>query len=117
MNIDDLNSLEIDMIDGLKDYIDYIKADYRKWFKGRDDEIALRMIEEFDNGVRIERGSKYLKVITKNSVHSFVCYRDLGKFTKGDILKANSWRSPAKNFSRGNVMSREYGATTWTGAM
>ena len=45
MNIDDLNSLEIDMIDGLKDYIDYIKADYRKWFKGRDDGIAVRMIE------------------------------------------------------------------------
>ena len=116
MNHVDFNDMEIEMVQGLNEYIEFIKADYRKGFKGRTDEIAMRMIEEFDNGIRVERGSKYLKVITKNSVHSFICYRDLGKFTKGDILKANSWRSPAKNFARGNIVRKEYGATQWTGA-
>lgn len=114
---DDEIVMEKDMIDGLKDYLEYIKADYRKWYGRRDDEIAQKFIEEFEQGLRCEVGSKYVKVITKNSVHSFICLKDMGKFSKGDILKAASWRSPARNFSRGNVMSRKYGGTTWTGAM
>ena len=111
-----INELENEMIANLNEYLEHIKADYRKRFNGRNDEIALKMIEEFENTLRIERGSKYIKVITNSSVHSFVCYRDLGKFTKGDILKAASWRSPARNFARGNVCAKDFSTVTWTGA-
>jgi hypothetical protein len=111
-----INELEHEMIANLDEYLKHIKDDYCKFFKGRNDEIAQKMISDFEKSIRIERGSKYLKVITGSSVHSFVCYRDLGKFTKGDILKAASWRSPAKNFARGNVCSKDFSLVTWTGA-
>jgi hypothetical protein len=112
-----MNELENEMVEGLKDYLDYIKADYRKWYGNRNDEIAQEFIKKFDAGLEVEVGSKYLKVVTGSSVHSFICLKDMGKFTKGDILKAASWRSPAKNFPRGNVITRKYGGTSWTGAM
>ena len=116
MNNVDFNSLEIDMVEGLKEYLEYIKADYRKGYGNRDDEIAQEFIRKFEAGLEVEVGNKYLKVITNRSVHSFICLKDMGKFAKGDILKAASWRSPARNFPRGNVIARMYGATSWTGA-
>jgi hypothetical protein len=112
-----INELEDEMVDGLKEYLEHIKADYRKWYGRRDDEIAQEFIRKFEAGLEVEVGNKYLKVITNRSVHSFICLKDTGKFAKGDILKAASWRSPAKNFPRGNIIARKYGATSWTGAM
>jgi hypothetical protein len=74
------------------------------------------MIEEFKANVRFQEGSKFIKVITGSSVHSFIVKEDSGKFKKGDILKAASWAAPAKNFSRGNILTKEYGIISWAGA-
>ena len=112
-----MNDLEEKMMQNLNEYLEVIKADYRIFFKGRNDEIAQKMIEEFDAGLRVEAGSKYLKVITKNSVHSFICLKDSGKFVKGDILKAKSWRAPATNFARGNLLKKTFENVRWTGTM
>jgi len=64
-----------------------------------------------------EVGKKYIKVITNASVHSFIVKKDGGKWRAGDILKAATWRAPATNFKRGNILEKNYGGTTWTGAM
>ena len=99
---------------GLTEYLEHIKADYAKWKSDspyRDD-----FIKEFNAGLRVDVGSKYIKVVAERSVHSFICLRDMGKFTKGDILKAESWASPARNFARGNLMARNFGSVRWTGA-
>lgn len=49
-------------------------------------------------------GKKYIKIIEKRgSVWGFVVKKSDGKFQQGDILKAASWSTPAKNFARGNV--------------
>ena len=112
-----MKNLEDKMVVNLKEYLEVIKADYRAFFKGRNDEIAQKMISEFESGVEVEVGNKYIKVITGSSVHSFICMNDMGKFTKGDILKAAGWRAPAKNFARGNLLSKDFSRVRWTGVM
>ena len=101
------------------DYLEYIREDYRKWqgrMPAKNDTIRQEMIAEFEAGVRYEIGKKFIKVITGSSVHSFIVFKDDGKFKKGDILKAATWRAPAKNFARGNLLEGDVKRVTWTGA-
>ena len=105
------------MIDGLNEYLDFIKKEYTRWMIQCRTDVRERMTEEFQKSVRFEQGSKYIKVIAGTSVHSFICLKDNGKFKKGDILKAAGWSSPARNFARGNVIAKQFGQTRWTGAM
>ena len=108
------------MIDGLNEYLEYIKQDYARWMGQSPTDIRIRMTEEFQQSVGFDVGSKYIKVYSganQRSVHSFICLKDNGKFKKGDILKAAGWSAPARNFARGNVIAKQYGQTRWTGAM
>ena len=106
-----------------------IGEDYENWTLGSRallsaDNIEKRIrkngVVEFKNGISYKCGSKYIKV-TKNlgnqtSVHSFIVNTyDDKKFNYGDILKAASWKAPARNFSRGNIFE-EY-KVKWTGAI
>jgi hypothetical protein len=110
-----MNKLELNMVKGLADYMLYILKDYNRWVSQSPTEVRIRMAKEFEDGLRYEIGSKYIKIITGSSVHSFIVKKD-GKFKRGDILKAASWSAPATNFARGNVLSEEYGTISWTGA-
>lgn len=110
----------------IENYLAFIANDYAKWTSVTDsaDENAVRIrteiVSEFCAGLTIEEGSKYIKVISGNrgqrSVHSFIVKKEDGKFKAGDILKAASWAAPAKNFSRGNVLTGNFGSVRWTGA-
>ncbi len=104
-----------DLEAGIQRYIAAIKADYRG--KGELSEVRAEMVKEFDASVRYEIHRKFIKVITgpQTGVHSFIMREDDGKFKRGDILKAASWRSPAKNFARGNVLGAS-AHVRWTGA-
>lgn len=104
-----------DLKAGLDRYITAIKADYAGYSPMS--EIRAEMIKEFDAAIRYEIHRKFIKVITgpHTSVHSFVMLADDGKFKRGDILKAASWRGPAKNFARGNVLGALKNVR-WTGA-
>jgi hypothetical protein len=99
----------------INEYLGAIKADYHRWVSQSPTEVRIRMYDQFCDSVRIQEGSKYIKVITGSSVHSFIVKKD-GQFKQGDILKAKSWAAPATNFKRGNVLSKEYGTISWTGA-
>ena len=101
----------------LDDYADYLKANYNARGYSRPDR---QLTVEFD------LGSKFIKVIightgdSQRSSHSFICVDTVkGKkntFKVGDILKSASWRAPAKNFSRGNILDYNYGTISWCGA-
>jgi len=91
---------------GLKDVI---VADYAKFLK----EIDCSK-DKF--GIEFEAGSKYVKVVSisgggSRSVHCFV------EKANGNILRAASWKSPARNFVRGNVYDQAsyIDRVRWTG--
>jgi hypothetical protein len=54
------------------------------------------------DGFRFEEGTRYVKVIRGTGVHCFVDKRN------GDILKAASWKTPAKH-ARGNIFDSKNG--------
>ena len=101
---------EHDMDLALTEYMDAILADYNRWSDKR-----VSVTPSF--AITTSRGSKFIKVITNRSVHSFVCIKAHDKWKVGDVLKAASWAQPAKNFVRGNVLSQTYiNPVRWTGA-
>ena len=112
--------MQSDMDSALQDYADFLKAEYvsrgASWAKSGFDR---QLVVEFD------KGSKFIKVIigystdgvrdSSRSSHSFIVLKS-DKFQYGDILKSASWRAPAKNFARGNVLKKDYGTISWCGA-
>jgi len=86
--------------------------------------VATEMFEKFQASVRFQFGGKYIKVLSGDSVHSFIvqndmpAYRHSPTFKRGDILKAASWAAPAKNFARGNIFTAKglFPRIRWTGA-
>ena len=112
--------MQSDMDSALQDYADFLKAEYvsrgASWAKSGFDR---QLVVEFD------KGSKFIKVIVGHSTdgvrdpsrssHSFIVLKS-DKFQFGDILKSASWRAPAKNFARGNVLEKSYGSISWCGA-
>ena len=81
-------------------------------------------------------GQKFMRIIMNNwgsrSSHSFIVLKDCEvtksaplyskkpkevlKLRAGDILKCASWKAPALNFVRGNILDGNYGHSSWTGA-
>jgi hypothetical protein len=112
--------MDKDMKLALDKYIERIKEDYKGW-TGRDknDQVNNEMTEKFCNSISIKEGQKYYKVLTDNSVHSFIVKKDSnlrGKdFKRGDMLKSASWASPALNCARGNILGAY--DVQWTGAL
>ena len=112
--------MQSDMDSALQDYADFLKAEYvsrgASWAKSGFDR---QLVVEFD------KGSKFIKVIigystdgvrdSSRSSHSFIVLKS-DKFQYGDILKSASWKAPAKNFARGNVLKKDYGTISWCGA-
>ena len=75
---------------------------------------------EFRESLQVEEGRKYLKITkrlgTQTMVWGFIVKGDNDKlFSKGDILKAASWASPARNKARGNILRGDFSWVKWTG--
>lgn len=101
--------------------LNHIRADYAQWSSqgASDDAIKARirqeMTDRFNSSLSLEVGSKYVKVVSNGGAHSFIVLK-AGKFPVGTILKAASWKTPATNFSRGNILTGDLKNVSWTGA-
>lgn len=102
-----------DMDLALTEYMDAIQKDYDK-FNSKVDQSVYKNPDPRLN-ITTSRGSKFIKIIVGSGVHSFVCCKAHDQWQVGDILKAASWSAPAKNFIRGNVLSKQYDSLRWTG--
>ncbi len=78
-------------------------------------EISKKMIVEFNDGLKVLTGKKYIKIEKENSVWGFIVNTETDKkFRKGDILMAASFKAPARNHARGNIIDGDY-QINWTG--
>jgi len=79
--------------------------------------VNHRMIEDFNSSFTVKHGRKYTKIIKDGGVWGFVVATDDDvKFPKGTILMAAGWAAPARNHSRGNILTGNY-QIQWTGPL
>ena len=102
--------------EGIQKLIDASIKDYNEFCDNE------RMREEHAQSWRIEPGRKFIKLVSKGSVHSFIVKEDMftpggqPRFKRGDVLKPASWKAPALNRARGNVLEGNY-PIQWTGPL
>jgi hypothetical protein len=106
----------------MKTLLDTIANDYagRPTSYGSAELNDARSIE-FREGLRVEEGRKYFKIIKRlgnqDCVWGFVVAVDNDKkFRKGDILMAAGYNAPARNSARGNILDGGY-TVRWTGPL
>ena len=96
----------------VQEYVKHLQADY-------DSKGGHQFIE-----FAYEYGRKYVHVImnhvgqfsaNQRSSHSWIMIDDDKKFKRGDILKSASWRAPARNFGRGNILCGGFKHIKWAG--
>ena len=101
--------------DGILNMKDAMLFDYQG-FMPPEDNIRREMFDVYVNTLSETYGSKYIKVISNGSVSAFIVNtKNDKKFRYGDILNAASWKAPARNAARGNVLEGNYNIN-WTGA-
>lgn len=92
--------------------------DYSKTDPLGESTYAQRKLKEMRDGVslKVKPGKKYIKIINDNSVWGFIVnVHDDKQFRFGDILMAASWKTPARNKPRGNVVDGDFSKVLWMG--
>ena len=104
-----LAELEHRIIEDYKRFTTAGKKDYTN-LRGTPEAFRLK---NFENGLGYLPGTKYLKVVTENSLWGFINIKN-NKFKEGDILKGAGYNAPALNKARGNIFNDNY-EIAWTG--
>jgi len=106
---------DMKMKEQIQKYLEAIKASYADFSELTT--VRQEMVKRFNENVAVTVGNKYLKVVIKGSVHSFIVAKPTPKFKVGDILMAKSYKAPATNFARGNILDPKFNfrAVRWVG--
>jgi hypothetical protein len=96
--------------DGIKNMIAAMVEDYGVSY------CSTKMFDEYKNSFEVRNGRKFIKVINGGGVTAFIVKEGFKHFKRGDVLKAASWKAPALNKPRGNVLIGNY-PIQWTGPL
>ena len=111
-----VKELARDLDKGIVNMTEAMIEDYAR-FMPPDSEVRKKMNKKFSDGFVEKTGSKYIKVISNDSVSAFIVKSDKDKkFKKGDILYPAGWAAPARNKARGNILDGNY-PIQWTGPL
>jgi hypothetical protein len=113
-------------------YMDAMRKDYGNDWSTPWNNGSANSTPRYDLATdKIKKGQKFLRIWhmsgSSRSSHCFIVMQDciVNVPTKkgvklslkvGDILKCASWKAPALNFVRGNILEPNYGNCKWTGA-
>ena len=109
------------MKDGMDMMLEHMRSDYCGWSRSGSRDISEEILSDSEkrycDGLHYTVGQKYIKVIAESGgVSGFIVNTESDKkFRLGDILKPAGWQGPARNFSRGNVLERNFDRLRWTG--
>ena len=93
-----------------------ILQNYVEWCSKTTIEVDENRIQDFENSLWISHGRKYTAVWRGDTIWGFVVNSAIDpKFQLGDILKPSGWRTPARNFERGNIFESDMNVH-WAGA-
>ena len=96
----------------------HIGEDFRQW-RERSGISDPESVGEFIDNLYAVDGRSYIKIVktlgTQEMVWGFIVKEDGPKFRAGDILKAASWRKPARNKARGNILDGDFSMVRWGG--
>ena len=100
-----------------ENYADYSKrSNDREQYTHNVGKVWQDWYDQYNDDCVASVGRNYIKISYDNSVVGFIVINENDKkFEVGDLLKAASWRSPARNFKRGNVMTELPETIQWTG--
>ena len=109
------NGLSFD--DAMDNLLDKIQESYDTWGKPERKMGTMNLKNKLD--LSLKPGRKFIKVVEGTRVWGFVAKVDGTHkglpMLKGDILKAATWRAPAKH-SRGSIFDSEmHKSFSWTG--
>ena len=111
-----VKKLAKDLAKGVANMTDGMVEDY-KTFMPPNSDVRKKMYKRFLESFVEKTGSKYIKVISNDSVTAFIVKTDKDKkFRKGDILKPAGFNAPARNKARGNILDGNY-PINWTGPL
>jgi len=100
--------------------LDLSIQEYCMYLQSKWNAYAARANFTITRSYTYEIGRKYAHIIqgdsNSRSSHSWVVIGDDKKFKLGDILKSASWKAPARNYERGNVLSGDWNAVDCYGA-
>ena len=114
----------VEIQENIEELFEKIVEDYQEWTfnsyqaNGYASEGIEDRVIEFQDGLIAEDGRKYIRILADNGrrVWGFVVKSDTNKFRAGDILKAASYKAPAVNKARGNILDGGY-TVRWTGPL
>jgi endo-1,4-beta-mannosidase len=104
-----------DLDSAIQGYVEHLQDNYNTTASGQFITFTYEIGRKYAH-VIMNHFHHYDNTLTQRSSHSWIMLQDDKKFKLGDVLKSASWKAPARNFKRGNVLANDYYNIRWCGA-